>query len=257
MRYLPEDDGDTNAEKEAAAAKAKQDAFDKEQQQKDQNAANERKYQAAEARAAEAEGNLANVQQQLEDNQTRLDELEEQAAKQGITGPDLKIEDYSGDDVPLVNAILAQRKTNEAINARMDKAEKAQQERDKKVQQQEEVAGRTKVFNDILVELDEDYGAQNRNAALKLWDAKVAEGSVPKGNPARATRIMEKCYKDAKAAADKAAKENPNLNLDSGHGGSGPGDGLRKVPLKKGSLEEVSDQLAGASGKKSYSDYNE
>jgi len=257
MRYLPEGDDDDPEAKKAAEEKAKQEAFDKERQAKEQNAANERKYQEAQARATEAEGTLATVQQQLEDNQVRLDELEQQAAEQGITGPDLKIEDYSGDDVPLVKAVLAQRKSNEAINARLDKAEKAQKERDQKAQEQEAAGQRSKVFNDILTELDEDYGAQNRNAAIKLWDAKVAAGEVPKGNPARATRIMEKCYKEAKTAADKAEKENPTVNLDSGRGGGGPGSGLRKVPLKSGSLEEVSAQLAGSSNKKSYSDYND
>ena len=94
----------------------------------------------------------------------------------------------------------------------------------------------------MLSDLDEEYGSEFRNAAVKAFDKLVVEGNIP-NNAAKATRAMERCYKDAKKAADKDAKENPhNVPLDPGKGG-GPASLGKRVKLKPGSLAEVTAQL--------------
>lgn len=246
-RYSPE--GNTDDDPNAAANKAIKDGeaeFNKEQQKKDQDAANERKYQAAETRAQAAEQQSVNLRAENEAAKEKLIELEAQAKQAGIQNVDLKVENYSDADVPLVKAILAGREERTLIQERLDKADERENVRKKADEESAARGQRTQVFNELLTELDGDYGAQNRNAAIKEWDEKVAAGEIPKNNPARATRIMEKCYKNAKAAADKAAKESGTVTLDSGHGGGSPGPGLNKVKLKSGSLEEVAAQLVGS-----------
>jgi len=64
------------------------------------------------------------------------------------------------------------------------------------------------------------------------------------GKAALATRLMEKCYKEVKAAKAKS-KTKPSLPLDAGSGG-GAAPALSGVSLKKGSLDEVAAQVAAA-----------
>jgi hypothetical protein len=55
------------------------------------------------------------------------------------------------------------------------------------------------IYEEVLADLDSEYGADCRNAAVEMFNALASKGKVPDGNPAMATRIMERCYKEAKA----------------------------------------------------------
>lgn len=54
-------------------------------------------------------------------------------------------------------------------------------------------------YEELMADLDSEYGAQYRDEAIKLFSQLAAAGRIPKGKPAIATRIMERCYKEAKA----------------------------------------------------------
>lgn len=248
---LPDDDAAAAVIKEAkdkeeAEAKENQAKFEKNRQKADQEAANASK---ANERAAQAEQRLAAVEQENEANKTKLAELEVQAAKQGVdTTIDLDEGDYEQPgDIKLVRAIKA---TNEKIaaSAKVQKLETEALKKDRDAFKAEQVAARAIAARDaeysgLLAGLDTDYGAEHRNTAVAAFNKLAAEGKVPKST-AMATRVMEKCYKDAaKAAKDKP--KNDNLPLDPGTGGSG-GTNLSKTTLTSGSLEQVSAQVLAA-----------
>jgi hypothetical protein len=67
------------------------------------------------------------------------------------------------------------------------------------------------------------------------------KGDVPKGKPAQATRALEKCYKEVKAAKSSKKDTKESLSLDTGSGGGGA-PSLKGVEIKEGSLDEVAAQ---------------
>lgn len=71
---------------------------------------------------------------------------------------------------------------------------------------------RDAVYEELLFDLDSEYGAEYRDEAVRLFNQLAAEGKVPKGNPAKATRIMERCYKEAKATQPQPSKYMSRLN---------------------------------------------
>jgi hypothetical protein len=245
-RFFPDADGNPIEGEEGF------ETFDKERQAKDQKAANEQKYhdaqakaEAAQVRATQAEQQRDQIAQENEANKQKLADLETKALEQGIENVELDESNYTGDDVALVRAIKAQKKANDVISKRLDNLDKAKAKMEAEAQTEAAQRQRTEVFNELLTELDGDYGAQHRNAALAEWDQLVKDGKTPKGNPAKATRMLEKCYKNAKTAADKKAKDG-GIDLDSGSGGGGPNVNLRRTKLTPGSLEQVSAQVLAA-----------
>ena len=208
-----DDDAAALAIKEAEEAELKkQEEFDKARQRADQEAANAQK---ARAMLDQATQQLADQQASNESMKSELDELKAKAQSQGV---DLKEEDYDGTDLTLVRAIKTLQDKYEAGN-------KAQAERFKKLEKvkddliTERAAEKVRqdsnaVYDGLLTDLDEEYGQQCRNAALKEFDELKDTGKVPKNNVAQATRILEKCYKNSKKAIDKAAKDRPANFMD-------------------------------------------
>ena len=236
-----EDDATTLAIKEAEEAeRKKQEDFDKARQRADQEAANAQK---ARQQAAQASQQLAEMQTKGEAMQAEIDALKAKAVDQGI---DLKEEDFEDSDKTLVKAIKALEVKFEASKSEIADLKKTKNDLLAERQAEQTKRQRNKVYDDLLSDLDTEYGQQFRNAAVKQFDKIVAEGKVP-NNAAMSTRALEKCYKDAKKAAEKDLKENPQrgLSLDPGAGGGSPN--LNRAKLKPGSLADVSAQLRSAS----------
>jgi len=234
LRFLEGDEA-------AAAERKKQEDFDKARQRADQEAAN-----AAKARQQAAEASQQLVAEQAKSNamQTELDALKAKAEDQGI---DLNEEDFQDSDKTLVKAINALEAKFEASKGEIADLKKAKNDLLAERQANEAARQRNKVYDDLLTDLDSEYGPQFRNVAVKQFDKIVAEGKV-QNNAAMSTRALEKCYKDAKKAAEKDLKENPQrgLSLDPGAGGGSPNLNNR-AKLKPGSLADVSAQLRNAS----------
>lgn len=223
------------------AEKQKQAEFDKERQRADQEAANAKK---AREQAAWAAQQLQTAQAEAEAMKQRLAEMEAKAADKGIEIPDLNIDDYEGADRPLVQAINGLKQTIQAKDGRIESLEKA---KDQLIADNEaELAHKARMqsYNDLLSDLDDEHGAEHRNAAIKAFNDLRDSGDVPK-DAVKATRILERCYKEAAKAASKGktkTKDTSVVSLDSGSGGGGI-PGLQGTKLKEGSLEEVSAQI--------------
>lgn len=236
-RFFPDPDDDPAKE----VVKEEAD-FDKDRQKQDQDAANQRKYQQAQAQAEEARQQAEKLAQEKAELQQKLDDLQLKADEQGITIPELNEEDYQEGDVNIVKAIKALQSQLEVKSKRLQNLEKVKDDLMEERRVNAEVDARNTVYNNLLDDLDTEYGAQHRNAAVAAFDKLIKDSKVPKGNPTKATRIMEKCYRDAAKAAKDKEKFDGSVNLDTGSGGNAPG-GMSSLKLKPGSLNQVIDQV--------------
>lgn len=237
-------------EKLEAEAKAKTEAeaaekakWDEQQQKADQEAANAKKArEQVETVTSELETSKAEVETLKE----QLEAAEAKAAQAGIKDVDLNEEDYQGTDLTIVKAIKSINEKLAAKDKQLDTLEKKATGYERQAREDEAVVERNSIYEELLSGLDEEYGADCRNEALKRFSELTAAGEVPTRNTAKATRIMERCYKEAKAAKAEA-KDKSSLSLDSGSGG-GNAPNLAGVEIKKGSLDDVAEQYGKALG---------
>lgn len=217
------DEGDVvdKAIKAAEAADEGKVEVDKERQRADQEAANAKK---ARDQVSETQAELDAANTEKADLQTRLAAAEAKAVEAGISKVDLNPEDYQTDgDRRLVQNIQSLQKQVETqaveSKALKDAAAATKQEATKQAAKDE----RNAAYQEILSDLDAEYGAEHRNAAIEAFLEKKSAGKVPDGNPAKSALIMQGCYKAAKAAAGKKTDKD-DIDLDSGVGGGAPPD---------------------------------
>jgi hypothetical protein len=243
VRFTPEGNEDNLTDEEKEAAKKAE--FDKERQKVDQAESVARK---AKADLAATQTSLDAERQNAAELKQRLADAEAKASAAGIAKvPDLKESDFEGSDVEIVktvNALKEQVAQKDKDIAALNKIADDFREDARKEQARRNSDA---AFEELLSDLDTEYGADVRNDALERWEALREEGKIPKGKPAMATRLMTKCYREAKVAAEKAKKEkdeaDTNVRLDSGSGGGQPGN-LSGAKLKPGqSLDEAVKQL--------------
>ena len=232
-RFTP---GGNEADEAAKAAGTAE--FDKVRQQAQQHEAN----------ATKARNEATAVTTQLNETKGEVEALKSQLAaanaKAESAGIDVELneDDYSDTDVALVRSIKALNAKIDLKDAVISGLQKdASDFKESKLQEQATAAQETQ-YQELLNDMDVDYGPEYRNAAVTAFEKLNAEGKVT-GGPAKATRILEKCYKNAvKAVKDKEAETaKGNVRLDSGSGG-GTSTLLSGVELKSGSLEDVTAQ---------------
>jgi chromosome segregation ATPase len=242
VRFSPDGNEDAAAEALKAAEKAdleNNDEFNKVKQQAAQHEANATK--AREATEA-ANSQLTEATSQNEALKTQLAEAQSKAAQSGV-GVELKESDYSDTDIALVRSIKNIQKQLEAKDVEIGNLNKKASDFESNKATETAKATQEAQYQELLDDMDNDYGPEHRNAAVAMFQKKLDAGEV-KGGAAKATRILEKCYKDI-VAAEKAKDADANkgkVRLDSGQGGGTPvtyGDG---VELTAGSLEDVTAQ---------------
>ena len=239
-RFFPEgNEAVDDALKDAENADLKDNAeFDKVRQQADQEKANAARARET-AEAATSQLNEANSQ--VDDLKAQLAEANAKAETAGID-IELDEEDYSDGDVAIVKSIKALNKKIDAKDVEITSLKKDAKDSKAKDAVKEASAQQEAQYQGLLDDMDEDYGPEYRNAAVTAFEALRAAGKVT-GGPAKATRMLEKCYRDAvkaKATKEKDAAKN-GVRLDTGSGG-GDGIGYSGVELKAGSLEDVTAQ---------------
>jgi hypothetical protein len=214
-------------------------AYDKVRQAADQEKANATK--AREATVA-ANSQLTEANSQNEALKTQLAEAQAKADAGGVD-IELKESDYSETDIALVRSIKKIQKQLEAKDVEIGNLNKKASDFESNKATETAKATQEAQYQELLDDMDVDYGPEHRNAAVAMFQKKLDAGEV-KGGAAKATRILERCYKDA-VKAEKAKETEANkgkVRLDSGQGGGSPvtyGDG---VELKAGSLEDVTAQ---------------
>lgn len=212
--------------------------WDKTRQRADQEAANAKK---AREELSETQTELETAQSETESLKAKLAEAETKAAQAGITEIKLDESEYQGTDLNLVRAIKSLKQellaSNKETKALKDKAA-GYEDRDRKEQAK---LAQNSNYEELLSDLDDEYGADCRNEALKKFNEMCKSGEVPKGNPTKATRAMEKCYKEVKAKSKETKKS--SLSLDTGSGG-GNTPNLTGSNIKEGSLDDVDAQIS-------------
>lgn len=221
-------------EEQAAIDKARLDKQQLEQEQANTARANEA--------AKQAQSDLESAKSETETLKEQLATAEAKAAEAGIKDVELKEENYEGTDLDLVKAIKSLEQKLDAKDKQIAGLEKKATGYETQARADKATQARNSVYEELLSDLDEEYGADCRNDAVKRFNELITTGKVPKGNPTKATRAMERCYKEAKAAKAKG-KDKSSLSLDPGSGG-GSAPNLSGVELKKGSLDEVDAQVA-------------
>lgn len=195
--------------------------------------------------ARQAQSDLETTKSQNETLKEQLAAAEAKAAEAGIKDVELDESSFEGTDLALVKSIKSLGEQVKAKDARIAALEKKATGYEDQDRQDRATQARNTAYEELLTDLDGEYGADCRNEAVKAFNQLIADGKVPKGSPAKATRAMEKCYKEAKAAKakDKTDKEKSSpLPLDSGSGG-GSAPNLSGVEIKEGSLDEVAEQV--------------
>ena len=240
VRFYPEGnegDGGSAIEDGEKAELENNEEFEKTRQRADQEAANAAK---ARERATQAESENETLKEQLVAAKAKADEA-------GIEDVELDESNYQDTDLALVKSIKALNKKIDAKDSRIAGLEKKAAGYEEQLQKEANETARNSIYEGLLTDLDLEYGADCRNEAVNKFQTLNTEGKVPKGNPTKATRIMEKCYKEVKAAKAANKKDKP-LSLDSGSGG-GSALNLSSVEIKEGSLDEVAAQYAAAAPK--------
>ena len=149
----------------------------------------------------------------------------------------------------IVRAVKANKEQLAAKDAEIAGLKKKASDYEAQVRKEKATQATNSAYEELLSDLDEEHGADNRNEAVAKFNELVAAGKVPKQNNIKATRIMERCYKEVKAAKEKEtkAKDKSELSLDSGSGGGTP-PSLSGVEIKDGqSLDDAVKQIAAAS----------
>lgn len=262
VRFYPEgsegsEPGDVNADalddaikdsEKAARTPEEQKVIDdarKSEQQLEQEQANTRRANEA---AKDAQSDLESAKSENETLKEQLATAEAKAAEAGIKDVELNEGDYEGTDLALVRSINALNEKIGAKDKRIGNLEKKVTDYEGLLRKDEAVAARNSAYEELLTDLDTEYGADIRNEAVKKFNELVVEGKVLKGSPAKAMRIMERCYKEAKASKDKdkaAKNKSSSLSLDSGSGG-GTATNLSGTEIKAGSLDDVAEQYGRA-----------
>lgn len=219
---------------------AAEDTARKTEQQLEQERGNTNRANAATKTAQDA---ADAAQTQIEELQTKLEAAETKAAEAGIEDVKLNLDDYTDTDRPLVRSIIAlqdQVKTEKVARTALEKKAEGfeQNEQDNAVK-----AESATQYEELLSDLDKEYGPDCRNAALEKFNGLVADGKVTKNRPGKATRTLEQCYKDAKAVQKEKKGKESGPNLDIGDGG-GSTVNLGTSEIKSGiSLAEYQKQL--------------
>jgi chromosome segregation ATPase len=213
---------------------------DKVRQRADQEAANARK---AREELHSTRSALESAKAETTTLQRQLKEAEAKAVQAGIKDVELNDEDYDGPALKLVQAVRALNEKIAAKDTRISGLENKVSGYETQLQNEAAAKVRNDTYEELLTDLDTEYGADCRNEAVVQFNQLAAEGKVPKGNPAKATRIMEQCYKAVKAEKSKPDKKK-SVPLDSKGGGTATT--LSGKTLKKGSLDDVVKQLATA-----------
>lgn len=246
VRFTPDgNEGDAldGAIKEADKATKtpeQQAAIDNERkadQQLEQEQGNTRRANAA-AQQAQADADAA-VAANAELKQ-QLAAATAKAAEAGITNVELDESQYEGTDLALVQKIKAIDAKLEAKDTRIAGLEQKAIDMENQSKADAAKAESNSAYEEVLTDLDSEYGADCRNAALEKFNDLNTKGEIPQGKPAMATRILEKCYKDAKALKDKETPK-PKADFDIG-GGGGVSESLAGKEIKEGSLDEVAKQ---------------
>lgn len=258
VRFYPEgseDNEDDNLnktikdEEKAARTPEEQSAIDKarlNEQQLEQEKSNTARANEA---ASQAQSDLETANSENETLKEQLAEAESKAAQAGIENVELDITKYETTDVPIVKAIQSLRQelaSNKKEMAGLKKKADGYEERDRQSQAE---SARSTAYEELLTDLDGEYGADCRNEAIKKFKAVLSEGKVPKGNTAKATRALEKCYKEIKEAKSKDTTKKKSLSLDTGSGG-GSSPSLSGTEIPSGlSLDEAVEHLTTAAKK--------
>lgn len=198
--------------------------------------------------ARESQSRAEALQQEKDALQQKLEEAEAKAAQAGIKDVELNEEDYEHEsDQKLVRAINALKLSLTSKDKELTGVKKKISDYEAQIRREKADEAATSQYEELLSDLDEEYGAENRNAAVEKFNELIRDGKVPKGQPAKAARIMEKCYKEVKA--EKGKEKKADIPLDSGSGG-GESPNLSGIEVKEGSLDEVAAQYGAALGKK-------
>lgn len=234
-------------EENAARTPEEQSAIDKSrltEQQLEQEKANTAR---ANETARQSQADLETARTENTTLKEQLEEAETKAAKAGIRDVELDESKYEGTDLELVRAIKTLNQKVDAKDKEIDSLNKKADGYEEQGRQEKTKSERNAAYEDILTDLDGEYGADCRNEAVKKFKEMCDKGEVPKGNTAKATRALEKCYKEAKAG--KTTKKKESLSLDTGSGG-GNAPSLSGAEIPSGlSLDEAVDHLAAASHK--------
>jgi chromosome segregation ATPase len=241
-RFTPDGNEAVNdAIKDAESADLKDNAeFDKVRQQSQQHEANATK---AREQATAATSQLTEANTQNESLKAQLAVANAKAESAGIN-IDLNEADYSDTDLPIVKAIKALEKKLETKDAQIDNLTKKASDFESNRAVEDAKTVQEAQYQELLNDMDVDYGPEYRNAAVIAFEKKVADGEVT-GGAAKATRMLEKCYKDAVAAVKakeaKSVIKDGKVKLDSGSGG-GSAVNYGGVEITAGSLEDVTAQ---------------
>jgi len=226
---------------EAKGSETKQPAeYEKTQQQLDQERANRKRIQSA---YDQAQAEKEQLVEQVNSLQGQLGELQAQL-KQALTKKefqDLATLDPDTTDVPsLVQKFQAMTAKVAALEDRSAKAEAALAQRSRKEQEDAQANAHRAMEEEVYSMLDEEYGAQFRNEAIKLSDQWIDDHEVdqPTTLP-QGIKLLRKAYAEVARKHAKPAPAREKVSTDNGLRGLSHAELLDEEEFKPGTNEQV------------------
>jgi hypothetical protein len=237
---------ETESEQEEGSKTKQPDVDPKIKQQIDQERANaKRAREALDAERAEKE----QLAEQVAGLQSQLGAVQNQLKEQLTTKEykDLANLDPDATEVPdLVRAHQALTQKAAILETRAQKAEQYILDQQQRERAAEELRRRDAQSEEIYADCDDEFGAQYRNAAIKLADQKVQDGEVELPRTVvQGARLMRHCYKEvSEGAKPKEDKKKSSVPTDTGLRGLSVTDIQESKEFKPGSLDEVAKDMA-------------
>jgi hypothetical protein len=209
--------------------------WDAERQRADQAEANfrklqrekaeiESKAQQTEAKIAEYEAKLAEV---AKANDINLDGMEDEFV-----------------DPAAYRVVKSLQQKLSSLETLANDYKKQEQERQAKEKERQLEQSREQAKNEILTDIESEYGVQYRNDALKMADSICEKRGYPPQDRYEAATILRKCYRDLSTKKATPSSKTP-VSTDSGKTTTAASP---KEDVKPGTLREVMQQMRAKAG---------
>jgi len=230
-----DDQGQTSAETPVNQEEQQKPQWDTERQRADQAEANYRKLQREKA---EIESKAADAEKRIADMEAKLNEV----AKANDIDLDTMEDEFV--DPTAYKVVKALQTKIQSLEGLADAYKKQETERQAKEREGQLEVARDKAKNEIITDIETEFGSQYRNDALKKAEEICQKRGYPPEDRYEAARILRQCYREVSSGKKPSTVKKP-VSSDSGKAVTSANP---KEDVRPGTLREVMQQMRAKAG---------